>query len=54
VSPSCGSVSLRIYSDKDPDKAETKILDAKTVQRVWNDFRPYLAALGAAPNDAPQ
>lgn len=41
ISPSCGQVVLEIYSEKKPESAATKVLDEKTVNRVWNDFAPY-------------
>ncbi len=47
ISPSCGKVTLQLYSEKDPEKAETKELDPKSVDRVWRDFRPYLSAHAA-------
>jgi S1-C subfamily serine protease len=43
ISPACGKVTLQIYSEKDPGKSESKDLDQKSIDRVWNDFRPYLA-----------
>ena len=42
ISPSCGKVTLQLYSEKNPDKPESKELDQKTIDRVWADFRPYL------------
>ena len=39
----CGSVKLMLYSEKTPDKPDTVIVDAKVVQRVWQDFAPYRA-----------
>jgi S1-C subfamily serine protease len=50
ISPSCGKVTLQIYSEKDPEKFESRVLDPKSVERVWNDFRPYFAAHGGAGN----
>jgi hypothetical protein len=44
ISPSCGKVTLRLYSEKDPGKSESKDLDEKSIDRIWNDFRPYFAA----------
>ncbi len=44
ISPSCGKVTLQIFSEKDPAKYESKDLDQKSINRVWNDFKPYLAA----------
>jgi hypothetical protein len=41
ISPSCGTVSLKVYTEKEPEKAETKVLDEKTVDRVWSDFATY-------------
>ena len=43
VSPSCGRVSLELYSEKQPDKPTSKVLDPKTVQRISADFQPYLS-----------
>jgi len=51
VSPSCGQVILELYSIDRPDKATTKVLDAKTVERIWSDFEPYRKAeTSASPN----
>ncbi len=50
ISPACGKVTLQLYSEKEPDKSESKDLDQKSIDRVWNDFRPYLAAHGNAGN----
>ena len=43
ISPACGRVALELFSEKEPDKPAVKELDSKTVQRIWNDFQPYLA-----------
>ncbi|HET8549101.1 MAG TPA: serine protease [Bryobacteraceae bacterium] len=45
IAPSCGTVTLKIYSEKEPDKAKVKTLDRKTVQRVWEDFAAYRRVL---------
>jgi S1-C subfamily serine protease len=50
VSPSCGKVTLQLYSEKEPEKSESKDLDQKSIDRVWNDFRPYLAVHGNSGN----
>jgi S1-C subfamily serine protease len=44
ISPSCGQVVLEIYSEKKPESAATKVLDEKTVNKVWEDFAPYRTA----------
>src|SRR5262245_4514099 len=41
ISPSCGGMTLQIFSEKDPNTPITKALDAETIQRVWLDFEPY-------------
>ncbi len=50
ISPSCGKVTLQLYSEKEPDKSESKDLDQKSIDRVWNDFRPYLAVQSNSGN----
>lgn len=46
ISPTCGKVALELYSEKDPNKPTVKVLDPKTVGRIWSDFEPYRAAHG--------
>jgi hypothetical protein len=41
ISPSCGQVVLELHSLKNPDKATAKVLDGKTVERIWTDFEAY-------------
>jgi S1-C subfamily serine protease len=41
IQPSCGEVALELYSEKEPDKPHSKVLDAKSVERIWSDFQPY-------------
>lgn len=50
ISPSCGKVTLQLYSEKEPDKSQSKDLDQKSIDRVWADFQPYLAAHGSSGN----
>jgi V8-like Glu-specific endopeptidase len=45
IAPSCGRVTLELYSEKKPDKPTTEALEEKTVTKVWNDFEPYREAL---------
>lgn len=44
ISPSCGEVSLDIYSEKDVLKAKVKALSQKTVEKVWEDSEPVRQA----------
>jgi S1-C subfamily serine protease len=41
LGPQCSSVKLVFYSEKDPDKADTRVVDPKIVQQIWSDFAPY-------------
>ena len=41
ISPSCGSVSLHLLSEKNPNTATVKNLNEKTIAKVWSDFEPY-------------
>ena len=44
ISPSCGKVTLKLYSEKQPDVPESKVPDQETIDRVWADFQPYFDA----------
>ena len=39
--PHCGSVTLSLYSEKAPEKADTIAIDPKVIDRIWQDFAPY-------------
>jgi hypothetical protein len=41
LGPHCGSVKLVLFSEKEPDKADTKVVDAKVIEQVWQDFEAY-------------
>ena len=36
----CGTVTLRLYSEKEPDKADTRVVDAKVLKQLWQDLTP--------------
>ena len=40
-SPACGGVKLELYSEKEPGKADTQVVDPKIVAQLWQDFAPY-------------
>ena len=44
LNPECGTVTLSLYSEKAPDKADTLVVDPKVVDRIWQDFAPWRAA----------
>ena len=43
LGPQCGSVKLVLYSEKEPEKGDTRVVDAKVLQQIWQDFAPYRA-----------
>jgi S1-C subfamily serine protease len=50
--PQCGSVKLVLYSEKAPKKQDSRTVDADLIERVWQDFAPYVAP-DVAPDRAP-
>jgi hypothetical protein len=30
-----------VYSEKDPEKADTRIVEARIVDQIWQDFAAY-------------
>ena len=45
IGPHCGAVKLLLYSDKDPEKPDTRLVDPKLVQQIWQDFAAYRVQL---------
>lgn len=43
VGPACGTVTLALFSDKNPAKTDTRAVDARLVQQIWDDFAPWRA-----------
>jgi hypothetical protein len=41
LGPQCGSVKLALFSEKQPDKADSLTVDPKVIQQIWQDFEPY-------------
>jgi S1-C subfamily serine protease len=41
LGPQCGSVKLVLYSEKEPEKGDTRVVDPKVLQQIWQDFAPY-------------
>ncbi len=41
IHPECGTVTLQLFSEKDPNEPKTKQLETKTITAVFNDFEPY-------------
>jgi S1-C subfamily serine protease len=40
LGPSCGAVKLTVYSEKDPDGGDARIVDQKVLQQITRDFAP--------------
>jgi serine protease Do len=43
LGPTCGGVKLLLYSEKEPEKGDTQVVDAKVLEQIWQDFAPYRA-----------
>jgi Trypsin-like peptidase domain len=41
IHPECGTVTLQLFSEKNPTEPKIKQLDPKTITAVFNDFEPY-------------
>ena len=41
LGPQCGSVKLVLYSEKEPGKGDTKVVDPRVIDQIWKDFEPY-------------
>ena len=49
LGPSCGTVKLVLFSEKQPEKGDTRVVDPKLLQQVWQDFAPYRALRPPSP-----
>ena len=38
IGPHCATVKLTLFSDKDPEKGDTRVIDAKIIQQIWQDL----------------
>jgi S1-C subfamily serine protease len=43
LGPQCGTVKVVLYSEKEPEKGDTRVVDPKVLQQIWRDFTPYRA-----------
>src|SRR5439155_2260666 len=48
LGPHCKSVKLVLYSEKEPEKQETRAVDQQLIERIWQDFAPYRALVATA------
>jgi trypsin-like peptidase len=40
LGPSCSAVKLTVYSEKEPDKGDARVVDQKVLQQITRDFAP--------------
>jgi hypothetical protein len=40
LGPQCGTVRLTVYSEREPDKGDTRVVDPKVLQQIARDFIP--------------
>lgn len=45
LSPACATVTLQLFSEKEPRKADTVVVDPKLIQQIWQDLAPYLVKI---------
>lgn len=45
LGPHCKSVKLVMYSEKEPEKPDTRTVDPQVIERIWEDFASYRATL---------
>jgi len=38
LGPECGTVSFVLHSEKEPGKADTRVVDPRVLQQIWRDF----------------
>ncbi len=49
LGPHCGTVTLTLYSEKEPNTASTQVVDPALLQRIWSDLGPYRASDRRSP-----
>ncbi len=53
LGPSCPSVKLGLYSEKEPEEQDTQAVDPHVIERIWQDFAPYRALVAASSDGRP-
>jgi hypothetical protein len=51
--PDCKSVKLVLSSEKEPQKQDTRIVDPRVIDQIWQDFAPYRDLVAASPSEHP-
>lgn len=52
LTPTCKTVTLQVFSEKEPRNADTLVVDAKVIQQIWQDFAPHRVTPGLAAGPA--
>jgi len=47
LGPTCGTVTLVLYAETGPAEGDRRVVDAKIIEQVWQDFEPYRKASSA-------
>ncbi len=45
IGPQCGTVTLSLYSEAQPERADTLTPTLTIIDQIWNDFAPYRATI---------
>jgi S1-C subfamily serine protease len=53
LGPDCKSVKLVLSSEKEPEKQDTRIVDPRVIEQIWQDFAPYRALVADSSNGHP-
>lgn len=48
IGPHCGTVKMVLFTEKEPEKGDTRVIEGKSLQQIWQDFAPYRAG-GSVP-----
>jgi len=43
IGPHCGTVKLTLYSEKEPERGDTRTVDPAVLKQIWQDFEPFRA-----------
>lgn len=41
LGPQCGTIKLLLYSEKEPEGADTRIVDPKMIEQIWKDYEAF-------------
>jgi hypothetical protein len=48
LGPHCGTVTLVLHSAAGPEQGDRRVVDAKILEQIWQDFEPYRKAAAGA------